>query len=283
MRYRIMEANHPPKELFLKAYSRFYHSLKKRYLDGIERADNKAYARAFYFQTLFAENESIPRYSVFFHFLTSIFNHSRKVDESNSLELTLARLSEMEQRTSRIIEQTMIIRTTLSERFYQLNGLYIQALQEGQTSILELIVTEQRLLKYSEKKIVLLLALNEAVHELHEEFSPLEEEMEQPLESKLTRSQQVLIFHYLCQSYGGKQKKNVSKCAVALHDFLGIPYTKITNSDLYKKMLRPLTFSSSKTTLQNLEIVRSFFEEWGLESVISLIDSDIEQVKKTLK
>jgi hypothetical protein len=283
MRYRIMEANHPPKEFFLKAYSRFYHSLKKRYLDGIERANNKAYARAFYFQILFTENKLIPRYSVFFHFLTSIFNHSRKVDQNSSLELTLARLSEMEERTSRIIEQTMIIRTTLSERFYQLNELYLQALKEGQTSILELIVTEQRLLKYSEKKIVLLLALNEAVNELHEEFSPLEEEIEHPLESKLTRSQQVLIFHYLCQSHGGKQKKNVSKCAAALHDFLEIPYTKITHSDLYKKMLRPLTFSSPKTTLQNLEIVRAFFEEWGLESVIKRIDLDIEQIKEKMK
>jgi hypothetical protein len=283
MRYRIMEANHPPKELFLKAYSRFYHSMKKKYLDGIERANNKAYARAFYFQTLFAENKSIPRYSVFFHFLTSIFNHYRKVDESSSLELTLARLSEMEERTSTIIEQTMIIRTTLSEKFYQLNGLYIQALKESHTSILELIVTEQRLLKYSEKKTLLLLALNKAVNELREEFSPWEEEIEQPLESKLTRSQQVLIFHYLSQSRGGKQKKNVSKCAAALHDFLGIPYTRITHSDLYKKMLRPLTFSSPKTTLQNLEIVRSFFEDWGLESIIKLIDLDIELLREKMK
>jgi hypothetical protein len=265
-----MEANHPPKELFLKAYSRFYHSMKKKYLDGIERANNKAYARAFYFQTLFAENKSIPRYSVFFHFLTSIFNHYRKVDESSSLELT-------------IIEQTMIIRTTLSEKFYQLNGLYIQALKESHTSILELIVTEQRLLKYSEKKTLLLLALNKAVNELREEFSPWEEEIEQPLESKLTRSQQVLIFHYLSQSRGGKQKKNVSKCAAALHDFLGIPYTRITHSDLYKKMLRPLTFSSPKTTLQNLEIVRSFFEDWGLESIIKLIDLDIELLREKMK
>jgi hypothetical protein len=292
MRYTFMEANYPPEELFSKAYSRFYESLKNRYLYGIEKANDKAYAQEYYFQILFTENTVVPRYSVFFHSLISTFNHYRKVDESNSLQLTISRLSTIQELTSNTIEQTMIILSSLSERFYQLNRLYLQALEENHTSILELIDTEQRLLKFSDEKIVLLLALDKAVYELKEEFSPIESEEEQPLsepliegqliESKLTRSQQVLIAYYISQLLGGKQKRNISKCTDALHSFLGIPYTKITHSELYKKLLRPLTFSSVKTTLQNLEIVRSFFENLELDSATSLIDTDIEMLKGKL-
>ena len=68
-----------------------------------------------------------------------------------------------------------------------------------------------------------------------------------------------------------------------MHSFLGIPYTQITHSELYKKLLHPLTFSSEKATVQNLLIVRSFFENIGSVSATDLIDSDIEKVKKGLK
>src|SRR5690606_20051429 len=106
---------------------------------------------------------------------------------------------------------------------------------------------------------------------------------QQSYEAKFTRSQQVLIAYYILQLIGTKHKKNVSKCADALHSFLGISYSQITHSELYKKLLHPLTFSSEKATLQNLLIVRSFFENIGSVSATSLIDSDIETVKKGLE
>ena len=89
--------------------------------------------------------------------------------------------------------------------------------------------------------------------------------------------------YYISQLIGVKHKKNVSKCADALHSFLGIPYTQITNSELYKKLLHPLTFSSEKATLQNLLVIRSFFDSLGSVSTTALIDFDIEKVKKTLE
>lgn len=288
-----MEANYPPEELFSRAYSRFYESLKKRYLHGIEKANDKAYAQDYYCRTLFAENTMIPKYSVFFHSLISTFIHYRKIGEDNPFELTLASISAIQEMTSSVIEQTLIIQASMSERLYQLNWLYLQAIEERNTSILELIDTEQRLLKYTDDKIILLLALEQATQTLNDEFSAKEDRLNQSLsiepliegqpilDSKLTRSQQVLITYYILQLIGAKHKKNVSKCADALHSFLGVPYTQITHSELYKKLLHPLTFSSGKATLQNLKIIRSFFENIGSDSATSLIDSDIENIKKS--
>jgi hypothetical protein len=289
-----MEANHPPKELFLNAYSRFYNSLKKRYLDGIEKAADKDYAQDYYCRLLFTENELTPSYSVFYLILISTFTHHKKLGKDNPIELTLKSLPVIKEMASNMIEQTIIIHSSLSDRFYQLNWLYVKAIEEKSTSILELINTEQRLLKYSNEKVVLLLALDQATQVLSEEYSVLEDDSNrsffvdplitpQTIGSKFTRSQQVLIAYYISQLFGRKHKKNVSKCAVALHDFLEIPYTQITNSELYKKLLHPLTFSSAKTTLLNLEIIRSFFKDTGFDSAIALIDVDIETVKRKLE
>lgn len=288
-----MEANYPPEELFSKAHSRFYESLKKRYQTGIEKATDKYYAQDYYCRILFAENTMIPRYSVFFYSLISTFTHYQKIGDDNPFESTLASLSAIQEMTSSVIEQTLIIHTSLAERLEQLHWLYIEAIEDHNASILDLIHTEQQLMKYSNQKIVLLLALDQVTKELNEEFSRKDEdsvanhsgiqEEEEQQEPKLTRSQQVLIAYYISQLISTKHKKNVSKCADALHLFLGIPYTQITNSELYKKLLHPLTFSGEKTTLQNLLVVRSFFEKIASTSAITLIDSDIEKVKKELE
>ncbi len=285
-----MEANNPPEELFSKAYSRFYDSLKSKYLKRIEKAADKTYASDYFRRALFLENQNIPRYSVFYHSVVSTFRHHQKVGEANPLELTLSGLSRIRDMASNILEETFIINASISEHLYQLNWLYLQAIEENNASILELIDTEQRLLKYSDEKIIILLALDQATKELTKEFPEKKENTEelistdeQSYQSKFTRSQQVLIAYYISQLIGAKHKKNVSKCADALHSFLGIPYTQITHSELYKKLLHPLTFSSEKSTLQNLLIVRSFFESLGSVSAIALIDSDIEKVKKELE
>ncbi|WP_343748010.1 hypothetical protein [Fluviicola sp.] len=285
-----MEAIQPPGELFSRAYVRFYHSLKKRYSLGIERAKDKTYAETYYRQSLFNENPLIPRYSVLYHSLVSTYLHFQKLGDSDPLKQTFGHLSEIRSLASEVVERTFLLHTQKYESPDPLHWLYIQGIEDAGKSVLELIDQEQRLVKCKEQKIVLLLALTQAIQNLLEEFTVKEGESEELVDlilpastNRLTRSQQVLIFYYVSQLLGIKHKKNVSKSAHALHTFLGIPYTQITHSELYKKLLNPLTFSSEKATIQNLKIARSFFEDWGLASAISLIDSDIEKVKKTLE
>lgn len=288
-----MESNQSPEELFLKAHTRFYNSLKDLYLSSIKKARDKTYASDYFKRTLFFENQLIPRYSVFYHSLASTFIHFQKVGGLDSLEQTLNRLDEIHSMTSHVVEQTLIIHMTRHNQLQQLHWLYVEAIEYKNVSVLELIDTEQKILKYSPEKIILLLAITQAIHDLIEEFSDSNDEMEplsndtslliqEPPENKITRSQQVLVAYYISQLLGTKHKKNTSKCADALHFFLGISYTQITHSELYKKLLNPLTFSSEKATLQNLQIVRTFFENIGFVPAIDLIDLDIEKLKKKL-
>lgn len=289
-----MEANQSPGEQFLKAHTRFYNSLKDLYLLSIEKARDKTYARDYFKRTLLYENQLVPRYSVFYHSLASTFIHFQKVGVLDSLEQTLNRVDEIHSMTSLVVEQTLIIHMTRHDQLEQLHWLYVEAIEYKNVSVFELIDTEQKILKYGPKKIILLLAITQAILDLIEEFSDTNNEFEplsndeslviqEPPENKITRSQQVLVAYYISQLLGTKHKKNTSKCADALHFFLGISYSQITHSELYKKLLNPLTFSSEKATLQNLQIVRTFFENIGFAPAIDLIDSDIEKVKKTLE
>lgn len=290
MRYRVMEANQPPEEFFSRAYTRFYHSLKKRYLVGIEMAKNKSYAETYYRQSLFSENPLIPKYSVFYHSLVSTYLQYLQLGYPDPLKQTLGHLPGIRSSATNVIERTFLLHTHKYESLEQLYWLYAQGIEDTGKSVLELIDQEQRLTRFGEQKVVLLLAFTQALLDLLEEFAGTgdipENQADLILPSpihKLTRSQQVLIFYYDSLVHGIKHKKNVSKSAHVLHTLLGIPYTQITHSELYKKLLNPLTHSSEKATLQNLMVVRSFFEDWGLASAISLIDSDIEKVKKTLE
>nr|WP_294860509.1 hypothetical protein [uncultured Fluviicola sp.] len=288
MRYIGMEANHPPEELFSRAYARFYHSLKKRYLSGIEMAKNKTYAETYYRQSLFSENPLIPRYSVFYHTLASTYMHFQKLGHPNPLKQTFEHLPGIRSSAVDIIERTFILHTQRYESLDQLHWLYVQGIEDAGKSVLELIDQDQRLISFNNERIILLLAFIQAIQDLLDDFSAKDEISGESTDlvlpshtSKLTRSQQVLIFYYASQVLGIKHKKNVSKSAHALHTFLGIPYTQITHSELYKKLLNPLTFSGRKATLQNLVIVRSFFEGLGSVSATNLIDSDIEKIKES--
>ena len=287
MRYIGMEAIQPPEELFSRAYTRFYESLKKRYLSGIEMAKNKTYAENYYKQSLLSENPLIPRYSVFYHTLASTYMHFRELGHPDPLKQTFGHLPGIRSSAADLIERTFIIHTQRYESLDQLHWLYVQGIEDAGKSVLKLIDQEQRLFSSSNERIVLLLALTQTIQDLLEEFAAKEEGTEEPVDlilpastNKLTRSQQVLIFYYASQLLGIKHKKNVSKSADALHTFLGIPYTQITHSELYKKLLSPLTFSSEKATIQNLKIIRNFFDKLDLKSALELIDKDIAHLDK---
>lgn len=289
-----MKASLPPNEQFLKAYNRFYNALKQRYEQKLEKAAHKGYASKHFKYVLFAQNKMLPRYSIFYYHFVSSYTHYRNLGESDPVEQTLAYVPTIRQFAADELERTLIYQKSLYDQLYELHWLYLEATQDGSISILQLIDTERRVLRFSEGKLILLLALFQVTQDLLSEYTDEEPNTQepdsaiavftdQPTDKKLTRSQQVLIAYYVSQLLGIKQKKNVSKCADALHSFLGLPYTQITHSELYKKLLNPLTFSSVQATLKNLQIVRDFFEQLGAQSVVDFIDTDMEKLKKKLE
>lgn len=289
-----METNLTPSEQFEKDKAHFYNLLKNAFLTNVERANDKIYASNHYKRVLLSENDLIPRFSVYFYQLTVTFDHFHKLGDENVLDETLSFLEHIKPSTQTAIDNA----TRFCEEKYidssLLHWLYVEALEQEETSILALIDQEKKLLDCPTKKLIILLANYRAVQELLIEFSDQPVEISETRESfdqlntnhanqqQITRSQQVLITYYFIRLLGEKPHKGVSKYADALHSFLGLPYSQIRNSELYKKLLNPLTYSSTKATLINLSVVRTFFEKLNFAQALHLIDSDIETLRKSL-
>ena len=285
-----MEANQSPESQFKIVKQRFYTYFKNQYLSGIAKATDKVYAQEYYFIVLFTENPLVPRFSVFYLSLVSSYSHFVKLGNADALSFALKSLPEFNQTAIEALETAMLYSTSY-EDWRILHWRYLQAIEDHNYSVLQLIENERRMLKASDSKVIILLALHVALEDLKKEFSPAldqereteaAEELEIAGKPKLTRSQQVLIAYYISQALGIKQGKNVSKCANALHAFLNLPYSQITNSELYKKLLNPLSFSSAKATILNLKTVREFFERMEAISIIELIDADILKLEKKI-
>jgi hypothetical protein len=291
-----MEGNLTPSEQFEKDKVHFYNVLKQAFLMHVEKANDKIYASDHYKRVLLSENELIPRFSVYFYQLTVTFDHFRKLGEENVLDETLSFLDHIKDSTRTAINNANRFCEEKYIDYNLLHWLYVEALEQEEASILSLIDQETKLLKCPTKKIIILLANYRAVQELLIEFSDQPVETSETRESfdqlnanqgngnqqQITRSQQVLITYYFIRLLGKKPHKGVSKYADALHTFLGLPYSQIRNSELYKKLLNPLTYSSAKATLINLSVVRTFFEKLDFAQALHLIDSDIETLRKSL-
>lgn len=287
-----MESNLPPSDQFEKDKAHFYNVLKEAFVTHVEKANDKIYATDHYKRVLLSENELIPRFSVYFYQLTVTFDHFRKLGDENVVDQTLSFLTHVKESTQIAVDNA----TQYCDEHHLDSGLlhwlYVEALEQEETSILSLIDRDTQLLKCPTEKVVVLLANYRATQELLIEFSDQPVETSEGHESfdlqtngnqqPITRSQQVLITYYFIQLLGKKPSKRVSKYADALHTFLGLPYSQIRNSELYKKLLNPLTYSSTKATLINLSVVRTFFEKLNVTQALQLIDSDIETLSKSL-
>ena len=155
--------------------------------------------------------------------------------------------------------------------------------------LLDLLQKENQLSEISEIEIIKLIAFYHATQQLLinvEEFYPIEKETQSPkkdFKHQFTRSQQVLTAHYLFKmaGIGVRQDIDVTACAEILHVMLGLSYNnKIANSELYKKLLNPFGNSSPKATIQDLEVIRKYFEKLNNQYILDSIDEQIKCLKK---
>lgn len=290
-----MEAPSPYRQ-FENEQRQFYEKLKESYSRQLEKAKDKDYAWQFFIQTLQEENNLIPKHSLYFETLKFTYEHFDKLGFENPLQLTLDQLDTIREQTENVLHQDFALYQTRLEQLERVNWVYLNAIEQIGISILSLFDQDTRLMKESVGSVITRLAAYAAAKQLLTELSTDIAEATDSLEQLgqlfrtnqsgespfLTRSQQVLVFYYLIQLLGKRADRNVSKKAESLHQFLGLPFSQITHSELYKKMLHPLSFSSKSATIKNLQIVRGFFEKMGVDDAFLLIDHDRDQLKKEL-
>lgn len=290
-----MEAPSPYRQ-FENEQRQFYEKLKESYSRQVEKAKDKDYARQFFIRILQEENNLIPKYSLYFETLKLTYEHFDKLGFENPLQLTLVQLDTIREHTENVLHQDFALYQTRLEQIERINWVYLNAIEQVGISIFSLFDQDTRLMKESVGSVITRLAAYAAAKQLLTELSTDIAEATDSLEQLgqlfhtnqsgespfLTRSQQVLVFYYLIQLLGKRADRNVSKKAESLHQFLGLPFSQITHSELYKKMLHPLSFSSKSATIKNLQIVRGFFEKMGVDDAFLLIDHDRDQLKKEL-
>lgn len=286
-----------PNWQFESDQKRFYERLKESYSRQQEKAKDKDYARQFFIQALLEENKLLPKHSLFFETLKFTFEHFDKLGFDDALQLTLDQLDTIREQTENVLHQDFALYQTGLEQMERLNWVYLNAMEQGGISILSLFDQDTRLMKKSVGSLITLLAAYQATQQLINELSAAPKKETETIEQLgqlirtnqsnesvfLTRSQQVLVFYYFIQLLGKRADRNVSKKAESLHLFLGLPFSQITHSELYKKMLHPLSFSSKSATIKNLQTVRGFFEKLGVDEAFQLIDKDCEQLKKEIE
>ncbi len=98
------------------------------------------------------------------------------------------------------------------------------------------------------------------------------------------RARQTLIFYYLLK--GNKVQKDthsVAAMARFIHNSLGIPYSKIDNSEFYDKLKSAPLFKKESLLLKDLEYVKEQFLSIEAPELARLVEEDIAAVNKALK
>ena len=285
-----MERQESPQKLFEKEYTHSYDVLKKFFLDKMEIATDKLYAYNHFKKVLFEKNLSIAHNTVFVEELKATFDHIYKLDQQNVVQLTLNSIPTIRKNSLDAYNQA------LHSSFLYENNPPIEELpywyQNGITNdgckLEDLLQKENQLSEITETEIIKMIAFYHVTQQLLinvEEFYPIGKETQSPKKDykhKFTRSQQVLTAHYLFKmaGIGVRQDIDVTACAEILHVLLGLPYNKIANSELYKKLLNPFGNSSSKATIQDLEVIRKYFEKLNNQNILDTIDEQIKYLQK---
>lgn len=98
------------------------------------------------------------------------------------------------------------------------------------------------------------------------------------------RARQTLIFYYLLK--GNKVHKDthsVAAMARFVHNILGIPFSKIDNSEFYEKLKSAPVFKKEALLLKDLEYVKEQFLSIDAPDLARMVEEDINIINKSLK
>lgn len=288
MRSLIMESKESLQKQFEKECRHIYDVLKKYFLDKMKEATDKEYAYNHYKYILFEKNTSLYHNTIFFEELKTAFIHFRKLDHKKAIQLTLRSLPIIRKHSDEAHSQAFCVSyenpnfdTSELPLWYQ-NGIN----NEG-CSLDELMDQELKLSKLSEQELIKILAFYQATQELLEDvetfysLEPKEELSTSNHKHQFTKSQIVIMGHYILEMAGvNRSKVDVTACAEVLHCMLGIPYDKVANSDIYKKMLKPFSSTSPKRTVEDLKLVRSLLAKFQNQKILDSIDQQIMRMSK---
>ncbi len=274
--------NHPPSDQIEQRISNYLQQFQSTYSElqnGINRVENP-----FQFTRDSIEHQiaQIPGLSHLFQSLTRLHNYYLQLFSTWTFEQFNEQLEALKEQSNQDLEVALLALTSGSPRAYDALPAYYRDLLSSNHTLTEIVSDEQKVLNMTAEDLFELLAYYKALILFKAELD--EKEQTIALKSSVpepkfgfTRSQQTLVFHYLLTASGVRPRSgaNISDCAMLLHQLLGLPVSDIANSDIYKKLKRPIDHSSPSKMIQNLLLIRPFFDALPHKPIVDLIDKDL--------
>lgn len=260
----------------------YYTRIKSAYLDGIKNSFNKEYAADYFRTILLDDNDAIPYKTVFYSELKVIFDHFYSLKGNDAISEVIEYLEIIRKNSADALGQLERFRDGFGDpNFMQLPVHYEQQLEIG-VEVSEIIEQENQVLSLTDEQVVELLALHRAIQQLKDELLPNQSETnsqakpDNDRKDRLTRSQQVLVFYFLLEVSGlNYNGANITDCARLLHKLIGLAEPdEISNSDLYKKLKKPMGDYDRKT-IQDLRAILPYFEKLPHYGAIKLINTHL--------
>lgn len=104
-------------------------------------------------------------------------------------------------------------------------------------------------------------------------------------DKEMTKARQLLaIYYFLKASLGieGRDNNSVSGIARFIHLLTGTKFTTIQNSEIYKKYRQMPNYKSESKLIEDLQYIRPYFADLGLESAVTMVDEEIKRAIKEL-
>ncbi|MGV3629901.1 MAG: hypothetical protein ACO1O6_01770 [Bacteroidota bacterium] len=279
-------------ELYRKRLEFYVLNLKSGFLQMMEKAIDKEYAKNLFRENVFENCPYIPMQSIFFDQLIDSFIMYQKLGYENYLDKTLALVDELRSDSYLAVEQAFIVLTGMSQNatIESLPKHYQQQISAGDFILDELINAERYAIGLSDEDLVELLAHFQAGNILsflldeHEQKQTIQQQdvklYKKPVILNCSRNKQALLFHYFFEVFEITRLYTDLKSMVKfVVDLLNIEYTTVEGSEMYKKISNPLAQTSQNRTIKNLEFIRTYFESVNCQKVLPLIDRDIKDVR----
>jgi hypothetical protein len=139
-------------ELFVKSITDYERILEKDYLFRLEEAEDKEYAKTFYQNMLFLQNEMVPYPSVMFHELEFTFQHHKKL---NGLNKAYEKTMEFKEGIRSIANEALENAKSYinGNNQIKLHGWYLDQIDSDNRKLSELVVIEERIAKLTDENL----------------------------------------------------------------------------------------------------------------------------------
>lgn len=262
-------------QLFMQQFSRI----------ADETSDERE-ARSICLEWISEQQQQLPNQSVGFQLMVLTYRNLSSLVGEQADRHFVEQLPQLKALADEAFESGIL---ALSSKDYSfLPPGYTRFMEQG--SSLETILDEENYVRNLDAEALAeLTAFQVALFQFANALKAEDDKQEIPVSKRngfgFTQAQKVLLFHYFLQLSNINPRANagIVQCTELLYDFLGMKHTKIVNSDLYKRLKKPLDQASPAQTIKNLEYIRLYFQHIPHNKLVELIDKDLITLRNNLK